>query len=97
EPSAVVTQVASASPVAANDPSASSARSTPAASSSSAPGTSSPATGSESKPTEKQEDKPVAKPVVTTVVIGNTTVQKPAEQVVQIERPKGRLLVCKAG
>jgi len=54
-------------------------------------------TSSDSKATDKPEEKPAAKPVVTTVVIVNTTVQKPAEQVVQVDRPKGRLLVCKAG
>jgi hypothetical protein len=31
------------------------------------------------------------------VVIANTLVQKPVEQVVLIERPKSRLLVCRPG
>jgi hypothetical protein len=29
------------------------------------------------------------------VTVANATVQKPAEQVMQVERPKGRVLVCK--
>jgi hypothetical protein len=29
------------------------------------------------------------------VVVATTTVQKPADQVVQIEKPRGRVLVCR--
>ena len=44
---------------------------------------------------DKVEDKPAAKPAVTTVVIGNIIVQKSAEHMLQVERPKGRMLVCR--
>jgi hypothetical protein len=48
-----------------------------------------------SKTEEKSETKPAPKPAVQTVMVANSTVQKPADQVMQVERPKGRLLVCK--
>ena len=41
------------------------------------------------------EEKVVAKLVITTVVVANTTVQKPAEQVVQPAQAKGKVLICK--
>ncbi|MCF8208073.1 MAG: hypothetical protein K9K38_01500, partial [Rhodoferax sp.] len=41
------------------------------------------------------KDKPVAKAVVTTITVANATVQRPADQVVQIEKPKGKVLTCK--
>ena len=41
------------------------------------------------------EEKVIAKPVITTVVVANTTVQKPAEQVVQPAQAKGKVLICK--
>jgi hypothetical protein len=47
------------------------------------------------KTEEKSETKPAPKPAVQTVMVANSTVQKPADQVMQVERPKGRLLVCK--
>jgi hypothetical protein len=48
-----------------------------------------------SKTEEKTQDKPAPKPAVRTVTVANNTVQKPADQVMQVERPKGRVLVCK--
>jgi hypothetical protein len=48
-----------------------------------------------SKTDEKTQDKPAPKPAVRTVTVANNTVQKPADQVMQVERPKGRVLVCK--
>jgi hypothetical protein len=48
-----------------------------------------------SKTEEKAQDKPAPKPAVRTVTVANNTVQKPADQVMQVERPKGRVLVCK--
>ncbi|MBI4985482.1 MAG: hypothetical protein HZC24_09105, partial [Rhodocyclales bacterium] len=50
---------------------------------------------SESKTKDKQDDKPAAKPVVQTVTVANTAVQKPADQVVQVDQPRGRALVCR--
>jgi filamentous hemagglutinin family protein len=41
------------------------------------------------------EEKVVAKPVITTVLVANTTVQKPAELVVQPAQAKGKVLICK--
>ena len=70
---------------------------TPASSSTSATQTVSSATSSDSSSTEKKDEKTVATPVVQTVVVANTTVQKPADQIVQIEKPKGTVLVCKIG
>jgi hypothetical protein len=52
---------------------------------------------SETPSSEKKEEKSAAKPVAQAVVVANTTVQKPADQVVQVEKPKGSLLICKAG
>lgn len=52
----------------------------------------------ENKPKEDSpEDKPAPKPAIQTVTVANTTVQKPADQVVTSERPKGRALVCRGG
>ena len=49
-------------------------------------------TSSDNKP----EDKPVIKKAaVQTVIVANTTVQKPAEQMVQAAQPTGRTLVCR--
>lgn len=47
------------------------------------------------KSEDKLEDKPAAGSVVTTVVIGNTIVQKSAGQILQVEQPKGRMLICR--
>jgi hypothetical protein len=72
---------------------------TTASSDSSSPQTSRETERSEGKPKEnreeKSDDKPATKPAVQTVTVANATVQKPAEQVMQVERPKGRVLVCK--
>jgi hypothetical protein len=72
---------------------------TTASSDSSPPEASTGTKGSEGKPKEnredKSDDKPATKPAVQTVTVANSTVQKPAEQVMQVERPKGRVLVCK--
>ena len=46
-------------------------------------------------PEDKTEDKPVVKPTILVATVGNTTVQKPAEQIVQVDAPKGSLLVCR--
>jgi hypothetical protein len=35
------------------------------------------------------------KPVVQTIVVATTTLQKTVEQVVQVERPKGKVLICR--
>ncbi|OHC69068.1 MAG: hypothetical protein A2045_11050 [Rhodocyclales bacterium GWA2_65_20] len=40
---------------------------------------------------------PAAKPVIQTITVGNTTVQKPANEVLKVERPRGRALTCRAG
>jgi hypothetical protein len=78
---------------------ASSSPVTSASSDSSPPQASTGTTGSEGKPKEnredKSEDKPAPKPAVQSVTVANATVQKPADQVMQVERPKGRVLVCK--
>jgi fibronectin-binding autotransporter adhesin len=72
---------------------------TTASSDSRSPQTSRETERSEGKPKEsreeKSDDKPATKPAVQTVTVANATVQKPAEQVMQVERPKGRVLVCK--
>lgn len=47
------------------------------------------------KSEDKAEDKLAAKSVVTTVVIGNVIVQKSAEQILQVEQLKGRMLICR--
>ena len=49
------------------------------------------ASGSEEKPKEKS----APRPVVQTVTIANTTVQKPVDQVIQVSSPKGQTLVCR--
>lgn len=46
-------------------------------------------------PEDKTEGKSAVKPVIQIVTVANTTVHKPAEQIVQVDRPKGRLLVCR--
>ena len=43
---------------------------------------------------QREEDKPAVKPVLLIIVIGNSTVQKPADQIIQVEGPKGSMLMC---
>ncbi|MDP4029117.1 MAG: filamentous hemagglutinin N-terminal domain-containing protein [Gallionella sp.] len=68
-------------------------------------GDSAPAPASSSPPTQgsgaddsdsEAESQPAAKPAaVQTVTVANTTVQKPADQIVQTESPRGQMLVCR--
>jgi len=65
----------------------------PGTTSSPPPSTSTSSTASSSDSTEKKEAAPPAKPVIVTVA--NTTMQKPAEQMVTAAQPTGRVLICR--
>ena len=45
--------------------------------------------------TDSSTNSSPTKPVIKTVIVGNTTLQKPADQVIKVEQPKSHLLVCR--
>jgi hypothetical protein len=50
---------------------------------------------SSDKVQDKVEEQPAAKQVIQVVSVGNSTVQKPVDQIVQADRPQGRQFVCR--
>ncbi len=52
-------------------------------------------TGDPDTAKDKEEDKPVDRPTTETVVVGGNTIQKPADEVVNIGAVKGQTLVCR--
>ena len=89
--SASASSTASSSSTSSSNASSSSSSGTATSESSSSSGNA--ASGSESK--EKQAEKSAGKTGVQTVTVATTTVQKPADQVLQVERPKGQMLMCR--
>ncbi|MEO8754676.1 MAG: hypothetical protein ABI624_18565, partial [Casimicrobiaceae bacterium] len=53
-------------------------------------------TNADEKPGDKKEEVPADKPATETFVVGNTLVEKPADEIVRFDKLKGRTLMCRA-